>query len=239
MFLRVPSMAPARKASYAASFGNPSQPEDFLSKAAPCLEQLGSISVRDQVSHRIVRDLTGRDADVVLDPTLLLDRICDMRERAVPEKFALAYFVDVFHPEAQASVNAVRKLTGLPVVALSVYRDLVNADRIIVDASIEEWLYLFHKADLVISDSYHGTVFSIKEEKPFFTLCADEVKAARIADLLIGLGAQDRIYGSGGELEQKLGSSLRLDYGSIRQVLERQLAGSISYLRRVIDGASA
>lgn len=238
MFLRVPSLAPARKASYAASFGNSIQPDDFLSKAAPYLKQLGSISVRDELSHRIVRDLTGRDADVVVDPTLLLDRICDLRQRAVPEKFALAYFVDVFHPEAQASVNVVRKLTGLPVVALSVYRDLVNADQIIADASIEEWLYLFHKAELVIGDSYHGTLFSIKERNPFFSLCADGFKSARIADFLAGVGAEGCAYASAIELERKLKNASLPDYPKIKQELERQRSVSIDYLRKVLKGAS-
>jgi len=203
LFLGVSDYPEHRKISYAATFGNAVQPADLMQKAGELIANIGSLSVRDRMSQSIVRDLTGRESQVVLDPTLLSDESAEATPRSVPKEYILAYFVDVFSSEARTMVQAARSAFDLPVVGVSVYRDMPGTDKLIRNAGIEEWLHLFQQATAVITDSFHGSVFALKNDKPLYALCGNDERANRIEDLAKTFDREDAVVRSTAEFMSK------------------------------------
>jgi hypothetical protein len=204
LFLGVPDYPQQKKISYAATFGNAGQPAALMDKAGELLKQIGSLSVRDRMSQTLVRDLTGREAQIVLDPTLLSDATAQPVPRKVPKNYILAYFVDVFSSEARAMVQTARSALNLPVVAVSVYRDMPGAELLIRNAGIEEWLYLFEQASVVITDSFHGSVFALKNKKPLYVLCGNDERASRIEDLTKAFECEHVVVRSAADFSRKV-----------------------------------
>jgi hypothetical protein len=189
------------------------------------------------MSQTLVRDLTGREAQIVLDPTLLSDATATHVPRKVPKNYILAYFVDVFSSEARAMVQTARSALNLPVVAVSVYRDMPGADLLIRNAGIEEWLYLFAQASVVITDSFHGSVFALKNHKSLYVLCGNDERASRIEDLTKSFNREDVVVTSAALMKQKITAN-RTHQGSLPYLKEKQSA-SLEFLKEAINRAAS
>jgi hypothetical protein len=237
LFLGVPDYPRHKKISYAATFGNAGQPAALMDKAREYVTHIGSLSVRDKMSQTLVRDLTGREAQIVLDPTLLSDATATPVSRKVPKNYILAYFVDVFSSEARAMVQTARKVLNLPVVAVSVYRDMPGADLLIRNAGVEEWLYLFRQASVVITDSFHGSVFALKNQTPLYVLCGNDERASRIEDLTKAFHREDVVVTSAGLMKQKMTAN-KLHRGPLPHLEERQ-STSFEFLKKAINRAAS
>ena len=153
-----------QKMAYAASFGlsdwtyTPAQTEQVASH----LQQFQAISVRERDAVGLCRDHLGIDAVHVLDPTMLLspddyDRVAS--SRLMDEDYIFVYWLG----DRGAMRTAIEELTKthpLKVVAVNL-RD--HVERI----PVEDWLSYIKHARYVITDSFHGCVFSVLYHKPF------------------------------------------------------------------------
>lgn len=165
--------AAKRLVSYAASFGNTTLEKileaQIATDLASDLSQFDSISVRDANSAAIIEALTGRIPAVNVDPVLAYDFMA--REPSVPagrmydEKYMILYA----YPGrvSQREGEAVRRFAdsrGLDVLAFG--GPHVCADRFI-DCGPFELLAYFRDADAVVTDTFHGTIFSLINHRPF------------------------------------------------------------------------
>src|SRR5699024_1788021 len=120
----------------------------------------------------LVREAAGRQAKVVLDPTLLLNGD-DWGKLAAPPQhqgpYILCYFVS--DPgEAAPYALALSKPTGWPIVQLAgARRKIEGAREMVFDAAPREFLGLFQHASAVVTNSFHGAAFSLQFKKDFFT----------------------------------------------------------------------
>lgn len=178
-----------RRVAYAASFGHgywnfPTRTQEVKA----CLSHFDAISVREQSGQTICSEVFGRDdARFVLDPTLLheADYYRAMtRDRPKQDPCVLVYVLDR-QKEARALAEKIAASRGaLPVRVLS-----PSAREF---TSIQDWLSAFENADFVITDSYHGSIFSIIFQRPFLTLLNSQRGLGRFTSLFDCLGLSGR-----------------------------------------------
>lgn len=169
----------AKKFSYASSFSGVSIPESYKPDYQKHMNRLSAISVREHNGAKVVNELLGRDAEVVLDPTLLLDRNHWMQiaERAtvpqLPEKFILCYMLGYTYRPDKAMCGVLHQLQKqyeMPVVALNALPSDFHGEVFSLPRNYgigaEEFLYLISRATIVASSSFHGTAFALNFGKP-------------------------------------------------------------------------
>ena len=173
-----------RRIAYASSFGPERYKlsEDMRLLYQAMLKRFQAISVREDYAVKMCDKLFGVKAVQTLDPVFLLDKRAyeDMAQEAdvdLPERYLLAY-IRYASPEKRAYITECatkRSLEPIVICDASSYEELrsqLGMDAIIMKPSFEEWLAYFAHASYVITDSFHGTCFSIIFEKEFTSVKA-------------------------------------------------------------------
>ena len=152
-----------RKISFSASFGVDAIGND--PEIVKCLNDFKALSVREESGAKIIKELTGREATVLVDPTMLLTqsewrKIEKKPKGAADDGFILTYFLSPKCKDAEKKLSEIRQ--GRPV-----YELLNPNDSVAGIAGPSEFLWLFDHADLILTDSFHACVFSFLFNKPF------------------------------------------------------------------------
>ena len=226
-----------RKIAYAPSFGVPHIPEGMEEELRSYLESFSHISVRERQGREIVKEITGKDVPVVLDPTLLLTAE-QWSAMAVPPDRSGGYILCYCISKPGALAPYIQRLaeeTGLPVVQLCGIRQKVHPKAAcVLDAGPSEFLGLFQNASYVCTNSFHGTVFSVQFQKPFFTAVAPSELAApessRTFSILSRLGLTERIIGTGATA----GLDDTIDWADVDRRLRSARQSSLDYLRAAL-----
>lgn len=225
--------------SYAASFGNTTLEKlEQYGKAEEIgglLDGFHAISVRDENSAQIVRRLTGKEVSIHLDPVLIYDYIgkCTRIPLIAPkEGYLLLYaYSGRILPEESDWIAAYAKKNKLKIYALGGVHKC--ADKFITCSPFEVLAY-FQNAHEVITDTFHGTIFSIITRKKFVTLIRKSVgnsygNEEKIADLLRRLYLQDRGVMDISQAEDVL--EKEIDYTGAERVLQSEYARSVQYFK--------
>lgn len=170
----VPDSIP--KITYAPSFGVSEIPEKQKEKTAAYLKRIQHISVRELAGSKIVKNLTGRDVPTVCDPTALLTReqwdAIKSKKQYTPDKYIFCYFLGS-NMQYREFANKVAAQTGYKLVAIQhmdefVKGDLDFADVKPYDVDPGDFVNLIANAEMVLTDSFHGTMFSIYYHTTFY-----------------------------------------------------------------------
>lgn len=227
----LPSQATVRRIAYAASFGTDEweYSANLENKCARLLARFDGVSVRERGGISLCKTYLKRE-DVlhVLDPTLLLDRK-DYEKLVVDSdtpksKGNLFYYV--LDNSSQLSHLQQEVAVGLQAVPFSVLPDTQD-DKL---PSPLQWLRAFMDADYVLTDSFHGTVFSIIFNRPFVVIGNESRGQARFHSLLSLFGLEDRLITSlqSNEIVNKMSNPI--DWDKVHIVLNKQRTVSINYL---------
>lgn len=186
-----------KKIAYAASFGvDKWEYSHIQTQACSALaKDFHAVSVRELTGVALCKNHLGVDAVWVLDPTLLLKKedyygICECVPVA-KDKILVAYILD-FNMSVRSMCESIAKERGL---VLKVFHSNSMAT-----LTIQEWLAMFRDASYVVTDSFHGTVFSIIFGKEFKCIYNKERGSARFESLL-------NLHNSG-KLEEMRGYSI-------------------------------
>lgn len=183
----------ALKMSYAASFGLDALDDRDKEYYKKCIHDFAALSVRERQGARLLRELCEKEIDVVIDPTLLIRS--EVWERFLtPAKYrnyVLLYMIKY----NEALVEAARKLAaekGMQVVFISDSMVKKPGVTYVKYATPQEWVGLFHDADYVVTNSFHGTAFSINFNKRVLIGLSREARNgnSRILDLLQDLDVE-------------------------------------------------
>ena len=196
----------AVKLSYAASFGSDewNYPAEYQKICAQLIQQFALVTVREDSGVELCRKHLGCEAFSVLDPTLLLRK--EQYEKVIEEndthksKGIFCYMLDNT-PYKEKIVTTIKESLGLSEFRMSCSHSLVEFIRNFrngIKQTVPQWLSNFSNADFVITDSFHGTVFSIIFNKPFVTIANKERGMARFCSLLSKFGLQDRLLTESG-----------------------------------------
>jgi len=193
LFDFLPARDRSVRVSYAASMGSVAQNKwdaNEISKIGTLLDGMRAISVRETDAAEWIEEQFGLRAVVAPDPTLLIDveRYRSLANTVATSphnggRYLLAYVLDT-SPELRHSIELVAEQRGLPIV------DMERSGR---RRTVQEWLALIQRAELVVTDSFHGTVFSALFNTPFLTLVNQERGAERFATLATLLGVEERL----------------------------------------------
>jgi hypothetical protein len=130
--------------------------------------------------------------------------------------------------------NMLSLKTGYRIIALSLYNDYyyVDGTRVITEIEPTKWLSLIDNAKMVITDSYHGMMFSIVYNKPFYVYTPNRYNVVRIVDALEIFGLEDRKLTNVFSVKD---ISFDLDYSSTNKVLDSERKRSVNYLKEQIE----
>lgn len=184
----------ALKISYAASIGRDYLLPVYHEQIRNSLKSFTSISVREKSAKKPVKALTTKEVDVVLDPTLLLERKDYEAIKTTPdikEKYIFVYMME-HNPDVVAFANRVSTATGLPIVQRRPNKIFKNELASCYTSDPGDFLGLIENAEYVITNSFHGTVFSIIYEKPFVSMLHSNT-GSRTVDLLKALKLESHL----------------------------------------------
>ncbi len=235
-----------KRVAYAASFGfdNIKLPRYARRKYSALLAKFSAVSVRESSGVEICRREFGADAAVVLDPTMLLDgsdysEIAESESSAGDSDYCFEYILDKT-PFKDGVVNAVSSAFNAPVrkiLPAGKVSDANYSDEDCVLSPVEDWLGGIKNAKFAVTDSFHGTVFSILFHVPFAVLGNRGRGLTRIASLLEKFGLESRFADSDKPAEiEKLVSTL-IDWGRVDSVLQREREASLRFLKNSIEKA--
>ena len=211
-----------KKISYAASFGTNNLPLDSKFNIREQLRSFNAISVREVTAKTIVEDL-GLNAKVVVDPTLLLD-VNKYELLCGSKKINDGMLVYKLHNK-QNLFAKVEQLLSKKIKAYAVHSEM----------AISDWLISIKSANLVLTNSFHGIVFSILFKVPFINVLVEGSDMNdRIITLLSSLGLEDRcIHTYDEELIEEIRIS-SIDWSKVAQKLEVLKGEAKEFLLSVI-----
>ena len=218
------------KVTYAASFGTADSPisEDHLKKCIPLAKRFSSISVREQSGVKVMKDIFGLDAKLHLDPTLLLSaEQYKFPAKDVEKGCLVSYILDETEDKIAISQEVSKELHFKN---KKLRLDATSQDDVVLP-SIEDWLSSFANAEFVVTDSFHGCVFSIINHKPFIAIANKDRGLERFTSLLGTFGQMDRLIFDYQDFISKIALLLRsIDYTTVNNKLQEIKQESVDYL---------
>lgn len=236
---------PNKMISYAPSVGLSKIEDRYVrNRMKECIERFYHLSVREKQGQKLIEELCNKKATVVLDPTLLLSSD-EWNTKAVKIEDKKHYILCYFLGNNKESWNHVSKLSkkiGLPVRIIPMFaEDVKRGFEVAFGVGPAEFLGLVRNADFICTDSFHGTVFSILYERPFYTYERFSNKDSnsqnsRIYNILKIVGLEDRLIKD----KNKINSNpMRCEFEEANQRLEIEKKKSISYLENALKLSTA
>ena len=225
--------------SYASSFGVSKIPESISEAYKSWINNIDYLSVREDAGVKIINELTGRKATLVLDPTLLLNRKdwVELKGGEFPQKgYVLIY--ETYRSEKlyrMASYYAEKnhvKIYRVETKAFFNKKDdqIVNLE----ECGPADFVKLIENAGLVLTGSFHGTAFSVNMGVPFYSvLKRDRNNNSRITSLLHKLDLENRIIYEDDPFDKINWDAY--DVEKSQKLLQIEREKSLAYLKKSID----
>lgn len=217
--------------SYAASFGHTTM-EDIehygvRNEISEALKSIQALSVRDVNSYKIVTDLTGKEPMKHVDPVLIFDY--DSYVKPVEEKdyiIVYTYPNRIKNKSEIAAIRAFARKHRKKLISIGFY--FPWCDETVIPDPFEVLGY-FKRADYIVTDTFHGSVISLKFNRPFAAMVRSS-NQQKMTSLLSQFHLEERIVDNMNQLEEKL--LLRSDYEAVNAELQIERNRSLDYLRK-------
>lgn len=185
-----------KKVAYAPSFGISEFNAEITAKIEKYLKDFDYLSCREPAGAEYLKSIVGHDVPVVVDPVLLHDA-SEWSKVAISPQYKKDY---IFIYDLNGGKNLIKiakniqKQTHLSIVCLTGNRTKIYpVDKQVYDAGPAEFIGWIKDASYVVTDSFHGTVFSLIFGKQFFSFVAIEKTSSRIKNILGKAGLSERI----------------------------------------------
>lgn len=238
MFLDFSEDEIVKRVSYAASFGvdNWEYSEVQTLRCGELLSKFDAVSVREKSGVKLCAENFGINAYFVLDPTLLLSTVdynalIDNTLNGRVEGGLFCYILDSSSTTLR-TMDYLERSTGLkrficlPLVPENSY-DVFNKKSCILP-SPEEWLRCFRDAEMVLVDSFHGMVFSIIYNKPFWVIGNSKRGMARFHSLLSLFNLENRLVSA--EQLQTIDLNQSINWDLVNKAIVHYRAQSLDFL---------
>jgi len=218
-------------AAYAPSVGN--SEDDVPDYAAEGIKRMADVSVRDRKTGELVKHVTGKAAQQVLDPTFLTE-LTEKERIDVKKPYILFYYCDHLPTEIREQIYRHARSMGMAVYGAGECDK--RYDAITANLSPFEWIEMFRNASFVFTGTFHGAVFSILNEKPFKVYLTNKSRIQKVNSLLEVCGLDDREIGMDFVFDYEKMKN-EIDYVQVGKKLQRERAVSMDYLRETIRSA--
>lgn len=228
-----------KKISYASCTA--AMKEEALRAYQKELERYAFLSAREKKGADAIEKILGRKVELVLDPSLLLTKedwaAFAGSERLVEEPYLLLYSLRCGRVQRSwmNAIKAFNKSRKLKVVVIAPYFELPMPGALNMLASgPEEFLNLFRYAEVVFTDTFHGTAFAVNFNRPVYSIGNKYWKEdVRKSFLLQSLGMEDRLIGD--EADITAVEDYHYDYSRVNRVLEEKREASLAYLKAALE----
>lgn len=222
--------------SYAASFGGAELLSCHGEKFSKLISHVDAISVREEAAVPYVKRLSRREVTAVLDPVFFLKRGSWQKIEKIPERAANRRYILVYVTEPNQDmaeyVKGLSQETGLPVIEVRAGQQGMTAGfEVDFTAGPSELLGYIHKAEYVVSNSFHAVAFSIIYEKQFLAFLHSNL-GARVRNILLLHGLQDRLC----EDSKVMDINASVDWEAVRQKTKENVKASGEFLLKNIQG---
>lgn len=232
--------------SYASSVGVEIFPDAYQSLMKEELEKYNGISVRESVTAEAFSKLFGYSVTSVVDPTLLLERSDWEKlaaERLIEEPYIFCYLLGNSKKQRKMVEKLAKRekktLVTLPHIQGGnkfAFRleDWHFGDRQMFEVGLQEFFSLIKYSSMIVTDSFHATVFSIHFERPFWVLEKElkgiaEKTTSRIYELAAMTGLENRIWH-----ESSCPNNAVIDYTAVKKKMEPYIEKSWKYLNDIL-----
>ncbi len=231
-----------KRMAFSASIGVDSVEPEYQQTFIDYINKMPNISVRENQAAKIIKDLTGRDVPVTVDPTLMLTaedwlKIAKKPAFIKDDNFIVTYFLGGYN-EIDSYIDTVAQKHNC--VAIKLQNHSVNADMIInpqwFAADPAEFVWLFANAKAVITDSFHGCVFSTIFKTPFrwFSRVTNDTNRnmnSRMETLFDKLQLGDWCIGN---MDEPIENVFNCDFSSVDENLAKEREFAYNYLKEAL-----
>lgn len=225
-----------KKIAYAASFGVDEWEftEEQTEICSSLAKKFDAISLREDSGVMLCKKYLGVEAEHLIDPTLLLQKEdyikdLDLKETVEP-KYLATYILD----ESDLKNNLIKNVSiqfNIPVKYLMPLNFNVVGEKYLEECifpPVEEWIEGIKNSDFVITDSYHGTIFSILFEKEFYCIANKKRGITRLQSLLNKFHLTDRLILNDSNVD--VNSLKSIDYKKVNDKIEIEREKAIKFL---------
>ncbi len=225
----------SKKIVYAASIAQetvrPDIREDFITYA----RSFSYVTSREKHTQNLIEELAGVPAPRVADPAFLLDagawaELAEKDSKA-PSKFVFVYQVQSDKVLINFAKNLARQIGAKVIFCPFPLKKQIGCKRKPY-ISPEQWLWYVQHAEYVVTDAFHGTVFSIIFNTPFFVEISEYGKdtASRITNILEVFGLEERLFST-----EKLPVLKDIDYAKVNKIISQERIEAVEHLRQMLD----
>jgi hypothetical protein len=162
-----------KKIAFAPSFGREKLADYNIKTISEKLIKFKALSVREEAGCKIIKNITGKDSLALVDPTLVVSKekwneLFLLEKRFIENKYILVYFLDKPSDSAELYIERLKKELEIDVIGIPYDFSSKNISKYI-DAGPIEFMNLVYNAEYVVTDSFHGTAFSLNFGTMFAT----------------------------------------------------------------------
>ena len=223
-----------KRISISASFGKSKLNDEEIDITRELLKKYSKISLREKSGVDIVKKLGINNSINILDPTLLLGK--DDWNKISSTKFEKRDYILVYNLNRNKKIDKfacnLSKKTGLKIKYLSYqFHEFYKKGKMYCNPKVEDFLSLIKNATYVITDSFHGTAFSLNFEKDFVIVYPQKY-STRIQSILEILNLENRVAKDENDLSvcEKI-----IDYSIVRNNLEKERKKSLDWVKNSLE----
>lgn len=208
-YANYPCMKNGYSVAYAASFGDAHFNDDTYRILNDRLNNFKAIGLRENAMVDYVRNNVSIPVEKVIDPTLLLtSKEYDVlaEDRLIKEKYVLLY-ARRYNKKMEEYADKIAKENGWKVVEISLRATNADRHQMFYEAGVEEFLSLVKNAEVVVTNSFHGAIFSVQYKRPFYVFSREQCDS-KIDEVLQLFGLRDRLMING---EENIESNINWD----------------------------
>ena len=222
-----------KKNSYAASFGISDISENNKEMYRTYLNEFDNISVRENTGMSIIDNLLNKKVNVVIDPTLLIDKDEWKRKIGIREYNKKKYIVYYAMQKEEKLLEFAKKIARenkFELINLNPNIRNLYKTKSIVNLGPKEWLEYLYNAEYIITNSFHGLAFSIIFNKEFFVEIPENINktSSRLKDLLVMLNLEDR------DIKEKKCKLNNINWDIVNAKLKTEREKSLRFLEHII-----
>ncbi len=223
-----------KKISYGASIGIVKLTDNEKRKFKRWLSQYDSIAVREPSAQKLLEKITRREINRVADPTFLLGKEywSNFTQKPVDYDYILVFTL-AYEPLIIDYALNLAKESGKKLIVIGTNQPKSERYAVVNDATPEQWLGYIADATLVLTDSFHCTVFSIiLQPNNFYTYIAPwNDRGSRIVDLLSRFSLTEHLLPVDLKATYTILAGSPIDYDKVNEVIKSEQALSRAYLK--------
>lgn len=225
------SMKQSFSMAYAASFGDSHFDDDSYKVLDDRLKNFDAVGLRENDMVDYVKKHTPAPVCKVIDPTLLHnkeDYYQITAERMIDEKYILLY--SRRHNEEMIKyADELAEKNGWKVVDISLLPSKNPNHLMFYEAGVEEFLSLVRNAEFVVTNSFHGMIFAVQFEVPFYIFSREQCNT-KITEILSLFGLSDRLVVSG-----DMARAADIDYSDVKKRIAAERENSLEFLKSSLN----